>query len=400
MFKNLFLLIFGSAILVFAGCNKHAVTISSDPVKVELTVWESANGPDEFIRQAGDAYTNLYPHVTIKFVNVDLRDSVEQIALNGPANVGPDLFAAPHDRLGELVTNGHVLPTANADSIKDKLLDACLAAATYNGVQYGYPVSAETYALFYNKALIQESEVPKTWTAMITYIKNFKIQDKYAFLMDVGNAYYSIIFTTKGGNRLFGPDGTDTQNTNLNSKASVAGMEFFQSIRQVLSVPAANISTSLADGIFQAGNAAMYISGPWNIRGFVNAGLDIGIAPLPSLPGENTPAASFSGTRLMFVSAYSNHPDEANNFGVFLVSPKMQQLRANITNTLPAIDVPTGNPYAAGFVEQLKYAFPMPSVPSMKKFWDAMNTASENIWNGANVKLELDACNDLIVAGD
>ncbi|MDR2377007.1 MAG: maltose ABC transporter substrate-binding protein [Treponema sp.] len=369
-------------------------------MKVELVVWESANGPDEFIRQAGEIYTNLHPNVTIKYVNVELKDSVSQITLDGPAHVGPDLFAAPHDRLGELVTNGHILPAANADSNKNNLLNACLAAATYNGVQYGYPVSAETYALFYNKALIQETEVPKTWNAMINYIKNFKIQGKYAFLMDVGNAYYSIIFTTKGGNRLFGPDGTDTKNTNLNSEASVAGMEFFQSIRQVLSVPAADISTSLADGMFEAGNAAMYISGPWNVRGFVSAGLDIGIAPLPSLPGENTPAASFSGTRVMFVSAYTSHPAEANDFGAFLASPKMQQLRANITNTLPAIDVPTGNPYAAGFVEQLKYAFPMPSVPPMIKFWDAMNTASENIWNGANVKLELDTCNAIIVASN
>ncbi|MDR0670414.1 MAG: maltose ABC transporter substrate-binding protein [Treponema sp.] len=400
MFKNFFLPIVVPAILVFAGCIKQAVPASSAPVNVELLVWESANGPDEFIKQAGEAYTSLHPNVTIKFANVGLRDSVRQIALTGPAKVGPDLFAAPHDRLGELVTNGHILPAANADSIKDNLLDACLTATTYNGVQYGYPVSAETYALFYNKVLIHESEVPKTWTSMINYIKNFDVEGKYAFLMDVGNAYYSIIFTTKGGNRLFGPDGTDTKNTNLNSESAVAGMEFFQSIRQVLSVPAADISTSLADDIFRTGNAAMYISGPWNVRRFVGAGLDIGIAPLPSLPGENTPAASFSGTRVMFVSAYSSHPDEANDFGAFLASPRMQQLRANITNTLPAIDVPTSNPYAAGFVEQLKYAFPMPSVPSMTKFWDAMNAASANIWNGANVKLELDTCNAIIVTGN
>ncbi|MDR3123260.1 MAG: maltose ABC transporter substrate-binding protein [Treponema sp.] len=395
MLKRIFLVSLGLTVLVLAGCSKKT---SSGQANVELTVWESTNGPDQFIRQAGEAYTSLHPNVTIKFVNVELGDSVNQIALDGPANVGPDLFAAPHDRLGELVTNGHILPTANPDSIKSGLLGACLTATTYNGVQYGYPVSAETYALFYNKALIQESEVPKTWAAMITYIKSFNTPNKYAFLMDVGNAYYSIIFTTKGGNRLFGPSGTDTRNTNLNSEAAVTGMEFFQSLRQVLNVPAADINTSVGDGAFQAGDVAMYISGPWNVVGFVNAGLDIGIAPLPSLPGESTPAASFSGTRVMFVSAYSNHPDEANDFGAFLMTPQMQQLRANITNTLPAIDVPTDNPYAAGFVEQLKYAFPMPSIPPMAKFWDAMNAASANIWNGANVKQELDACNAVIIA--
>jgi ABC-type maltose transport system permease subunit len=32
------------------------------------------------------------------------------------------------------------------------------------------------------------------------------------------------------------------------------------------------------------------------------------------------------------------------------MTPEMQQLRANITNTLPAVDTPTDNPYAAGSV--------------------------------------------------
>ncbi|MDR2745952.1 MAG: maltose ABC transporter substrate-binding protein [Treponema sp.] len=398
MLKKLLVLFLILAAFCFAGCEKKESV--QGPAKVELTVWESTNGPDEFIKQAGEAYTRLHPNVTVKFVNVELGDSVNQIALDGPANVGPDLFAAPHDRLGELVTNGHILGTADPASIKSKLLGACLTASTYNGVQYGYPVSAETYALYYNKDLISENEVPKTWEDMLSYMKNFKAAGKYPFVMDVGNAYYSILFTTKGGNRLFGPSGTDTTNTNLNSPAAVSGMQFFQSIRKILNVPAADINTSVADGAFQAGDAAMHISGPWNVMNFVNAGLNIGIAPLPSLPGETGPAASFSGTRVMFVSAYSNHPEEANAFGAFLMTPEMQQLRANITNTLPAIDTPTNNPYAAGFVEQLKYAFPMPSIPPMAKFWDAMNAASANIWNGSDVKKELDSCNAVIIAAN
>jgi arabinogalactan oligomer/maltooligosaccharide transport system substrate-binding protein len=394
MIKKSLLLILALAALAFAGCKKS----EGAAAKVELTVWESTNGPDEFIKQAGETYTALHPNVTVKFVNVELGDSVNQIALDGPAGVGPDLFAAPHDRLGELVTNGHILTTADPGAINSRILGACLTATTYNGKQYGYPVSAETYALYYNRAFVKDNEVPKTWEEMVAYMKNFKVQGKYPFVMDVGNAYYTVLFTTKGGNRLFGASGTDTKNTNLNSAAAVEGMKFFQSMRQILNIPATDINTSVADGAFQSGSAAMHISGPWNVMNFVNAGLDIGIAPLPSLPGENTPAASFSGTRVMFVSAYSDHPEEANDFGAFLVTPEMQQLRAKITNTLPSIDTVTDNPYAGGFVEQLKYAFPMPSIPPMAKFWDAMNAASANIWNGADVQKELNECNAVIVA--
>ncbi|MDR1867905.1 MAG: maltose ABC transporter substrate-binding protein [Treponema sp.] len=361
--------------------------------KLTLTVWESLNGPDEFIRQAGAAYTKQNPNVTIKFVNVELGDSHTQIAMDGPAGVGPDLFAAPHDTLGELVATGQVVPLENPSAINAQLLAACKTATTYEGKQYGYPVSAETYALFYNKALIAESQVPKTWDDLKSFAQNFNQPGKYPFMMDVGNAYYTIIFISAKGNRLFGANGTDTRNTNLNTPAAVEGMKVFQGLRSILNAPAADLKTSTSDGSFAAGNVALYISGPWNVKPFTDAGVNFGVAPLPSLPGENSPAASFSGTRVMFVSAYSKNIEEAQKFGAFLVTPEMQQLRAQITNTLPATSgAVTGNTHAKGFLDQLQYAFPMPSIPPMAKFWDAMGAASSNIWNGADVQNDWYSC--------
>ena len=49
-----------------------------------------------------------------------------------------------------------------------------------------------------------------------------------------------------------------------------------------------------------------------------------------------------------------------------------------------------------GFLQQLDYAFPMPSIPEMSKFWSESGTALYNIWNGADVKTELDAMNSKI----
>ena len=367
--------------------------------KVVLTVWESTNGPDEFIRKAGEAYTKTHPNVTIKYVNVELGDAVTQIALDGPAGVGPDLFAAPHDRLGSLVTGGHVLPTANADQIRSQVLGACSTALTYNGTMYGYPVSAETYALFYNKDLISEDQVPTTWEGLAEWSKKFNKANpgKYGFVMEVGSGYYTIVFTTADGNRLFGPSGTDTTNTNINSAASIKGMNFFQSMRSALDVPAADLDTSTADAAFQAGSAAMHITGLWNVVPFENAGIDFGVTTLPALPGDNQPCASFSGTRAMFVSAYSDHTEEANDFAAFLITPEMQKLRFDLTGTVPSISVEVSSPYLGGFMKQLDYAFPMPSIPEMGMYWEAMNNASKNIWDGADVKAELDACNAAIL---
>ena len=103
--------------LVLAGCSKKA---AKNDGPVTLKVWESDKGPDEFIKKAGEAYTKTHPNVTIEYVHVELGDAAGQIALDGPAGVGPDLFAAPHDKLGELVNSGHVAATVNPAAVKNE----------------------------------------------------------------------------------------------------------------------------------------------------------------------------------------------------------------------------------------------------------------------------------------
>ncbi|MBS7241859.1 MAG: maltose ABC transporter substrate-binding protein [Treponema sp.] len=390
-----------AGVLALTGCSKkEGASVKKSNEKVVLTVWESLQGPDEFIRQAGDAYSKSHPNVEIKFVNVELGDAAGQIALDGPAGVGPDIFAAPHDKLGELVNGGHILPTVNADAVKQAVLGACSQALTYDGKMYGYPISAETYALFYNKDLISESDVPKTWDDLAKWTKAFNAKNsgKRGFVMDVGNGYYTILFTTAGGNRLFGTSGTDTSSSYLNTANAVNGMKLFQSLKDVLKVPAADLDTGNCDAAFQGGNAAMHITGPWNIKNFKDAGLNFGVAPLPALPGDKNPASSFSGTRAMFVSAYSDYPAEAADFAQFLISASMQQLRFDLTGAMPSIDTPVSNPYIGGFLKQLDYAFPMPSIPEMAKFWETMGNTSKNIWDGADAQTELDACNAAIIS--
>lgn len=94
------------------------------------------------------------------------------------------------------------------------------------------------------------------------------------------------------------------------------------------------------------------------------------------------PAASFSGAREMFVSAYSDHPDEAAQF---LITDEMQQLRYEITGALPSTNIPVDSEAALGFIAQPDYAFPMPSVPQMTAFRESSGSASCNIRDGADV---------------
>ena len=98
----------------------------------------------------------------------------------------------------------------------------------------------------------------------------------------------------------------------------------------------------------------------------------------------------------MFVTAASKHPKEASDFAAFLLTPEMQQLRFKLTGAMPSINTKVDSPYMRGFLQQLDYAFPMPSIPSMGKFWSETGTALYNIWYGADVQSELDAMNSKI----
>ncbi|ACZ31170.1 extracellular solute-binding protein family 1 [Xylanimonas cellulosilytica DSM 15894] len=380
------------------GTSTNGDSIGSEPVT--LTVWESANESTDFIRQAGEAFTELYPNITINPVSVEIGDAATQIALDGPAGVGPDVFTAPHDTLGNLLEQGMILPVSNPDTVKANALEFATNALTSNDTLYGYPVAAETFAMYYNRELVDE--VPTTFEELIEFATDFNAANpgKFGFVMDVGNFYYTFPFMTMDGNRLFGETGTNADEPEVNSEASVAGFGYLQQLREILPVAAGDLTTDAVDGLFGAGTAAIHISGPWNVEAFANQGIDYGVAPLFSLPGQDTPAISFSGVRTTFVSAFSEHPDEAHAFAEFLTTPEMQQLRTDVTGSMSisTSEITYDNDAITGFAAQLEHSFAMPSIPRMAAVWDALNAASANIWNGADPQAELDAATQVILA--
>ena len=71
-------------------------------------------------------------------------------------------------------------------------------------------------------------------------------------------------------------------------------------------------------------------------------------------------------------------------------------LRYELTDSLPSIPSDIDDEFAVPFLEQLKYAYPMPVIDEMARFWDVFTSAASNIWNGSDVKTELDAANTTI----
>lgn len=380
-------------ILCAAAAIALAASAFAAPKRVMLKVWESEGPEKDFIMTAAREYSKVNKNVRIVYEPVGATDARAKIELDGPAGVGADVFVTPHDHIGALVQGGHVLPVDDADAYMADFEDMAKMGASYEGVVYGYPLGAETYALFYNKALIPEA--PKTWDEVIAFAKKFnnKAEGKYALVWPVSDGYYGYMFMESFGAPLFGPRGDDRKQHNLNSPAAINGLTYFQNLRkQILDVPATDASGDFCNAEFIEGKAAMIITGPWKITDFKKNGINFGIATIPAFPGSNHPGNTFSGVRLAFVSAYSDYPEEAKSFAKFITSKDMLEKRFKLTDQIPPRkDIVTNNPLSNGIKEQLKYAKAMPTIPQLGTYWSAMGSAYSGIWDGDPVKPALDA---------
>ena len=379
-----------------ALCAVAAIAMMTSSVfaakKVTLTVWESDGVEKEYIQWAAKEFSKTHKNVKIKYEPVASTDARAKIELDGPAGVGADVFVAPHDHIGALVNGGHVLENSNPAMLND-FVDAAKVGATYKGTVYGYPLAIETYALFYNKDLVKEP--PKTWEDVVKFAASYndKSQNKYALVWPVSDGYYNYMFMSSFGAQLFGPNGDDRAQHNINSAASVKGLTYFQQLRaKILDVPSADMTGDFCNSSFTEGKAAMIITGPWKTADFTTAGVNFGITTIPEFPGQGKPATSFSGVRLAFVSAYSEHPEEAAEFAAFLTQKENLEKRFAITKQLPPRkDITTNDPLSNGILAQTQYAVPMPTIPQMNTYWSAMGSAYAGIWDGDDVKADLNA---------
>lgn len=351
---------------------------------ITLTVWESKDGPDEWIKKAGESFNLLYPNIHIEYVNVDLKESTPEL-LDAESTVKkPDVFAAPGDMTGELVKNKLVLPTEDTDIVNTTALEIARKATVYNDVMYGYPMSCETYALFYNKKLVEESNIPTTWESLITWSGAFNnlYPGKYGFIFHTDTVYFISMLMSSGKNRLmFGSDyGL------LNSRASY-GLTLLKQMQDIFPEDITNYSYDDFDDMFLSGGAAMIVNGPWFITKADASGVDYGIVPLPAFDnGSDT--YSLAGVRAMFVYSKSEHPAEADAFAKYLLSTDMQSLRTEITGTLPATNINISEKLD-GFVDQLDFSYIMPNTAEMKRFWEFGEHITADIYGEKGISQEL-----------
>lgn len=372
---------------------------SSDELKPEpnarLIIWEDRSErvfTDEIAKQ----FTRKYG-VPVQIEEVAPPDQVTKLQTDGPSGLGGDVVVFPHDHLGRAASANLVLPNdIFAETTLTNNKAAAIHGVTFDGMLYGYPRSAETYVLYYNKTLVENP--PETFEDVIQFSKSFTDTDdnRYGIMWSVNQLYFDYPFIASLGGYVFGQNGTDPSDIGLNHEGAVKGMQTFVDLKQVLPVKAGDLTGDIIDSLFTTGDAAMVINGPWALANYRKAlGENLGVAPIPQVGGK--PAISFSGIKAWYVNAYTKYPNAAKLFARFASSKAAQLMLYKKVGSVPthkeALNDPqiVNDPLVSEFARQTAHSQPMPSIPEMGNVWGPMTAALNEIWdNGLDPKSALD----------
>jgi maltose-binding protein MalE len=339
----------------------------------------------------------------------DIRDNFKTAA---PAGEGPDLIVGAHDWLGELVVNGLLTPVDLGDKADD-FVEVAKEAFTYEGTLYAMPQYTENVALAYNPDMLAEfgyDAPPATWEEaqeISAAISEASDGEQRGFVIATGNPYLFFGIQTAFGGYVFGFDEQGNyvaDDLGIDTEGSIAAAQWFDGMVEAGLQPE-TIADDAVLSLFEAGDAAMFIAGPWNLERLSLADVPFEIAALPAGPAGA--AQPFLGVQGFMISSFSDKQllaelflldfiasneievtieyETADGFEEVTATPMEHLGRARPAAYEPALANAT-NPYFPAFAEAGAEALAMPAIPEMGSVWtpwtDALNLIAQGQLDG------------------
>ena len=257
--------------------------------KVEIKLWLD---DDDYAAAIEPAIEAVYPNIDIVYEKVGAVDARSKLELDGPAGFGGDVFIQPHDGMSESIIANILLPLGDdlGVMIEERMLEGAVGTVKQADKYYGIPLATESLALFYNKTLLDENGF--TVATSFDEIKEQAAQyndnnaNKFLIRFQPGNPYDMHFFLTGAGFELYGPEHDDASQVNFNTPEVIEGLKLFQSMKEYLPVPYADLNWDTVHGEFIKGNVPYIISGPWSIGEIkTDADFEWGVITIPTING-------------------------------------------------------------------------------------------------------------------
>ncbi len=332
--------------------------------------------------------------VTVEVVEKNFGDIRDQLKTVAPATA-PDVIIGAHDWTGQLAADGLVLPLSPKKATLKQFPKYALDAFSYGTAVkrlYGSPVALENVGLVVNTRL---ATVPKTWASLQKQALAFKRKspDNLAIAVPqapAGDAYHMYPFFSGLGGFVFGRNKAG----NLNAKViGVANPVFLKNAPMIdawdrLGLINSKVNYDTAKNAFLKGQAAFWVTGPWEADTLRSSGLSFRIVQVPKIKFQAVP---FLGVQGFMVTRFANSHGVAtlakDLVASYIMLPASQRALAAANGRFPANTVAgkqVNNPVLAQFGRAGVGGVPMPNIPQMSSVWEELGGAWLKATNGTS----------------
>ena len=344
---------------------------------VTLKVW----GPDLDLVENGwmatmqKKFEEAHPEYKITWITEVCNEGDAGTMVSTDPTAAADVYMFANDQLGGLVKAGAIQRLGGdfEAQVKNDNSQTLINTVTHtDGNLYGFPVTNNTWFMYYNKDVFTEEDV-KSLDTMLT-------KGKVAF--DWGNGWYNGTFFFANGGKCFGDTGADAS-AGIQFGAENGGYEAALKMVQLAANP------NMMDGGNNMGYAGLldgtvdaYFSGSWDYAGLYGTlGDKLGAVqpPMVEIGGEQKQMLSFAGSKAVGVNPHTQYALAATQFAAFLASVEGQKLRYEMRSVIPAASVLAAdeavktNMIAVAEINTMANASVAQSaIPEMNNFWTPM----------------------------
>lgn len=351
-----------------------------------VKLWHSWAGKDsDALAAIVERFHQSSPNIQVETTFVDYGELARAYTESVKDGDGPDLILAPNWWIRKLAASKAVLPIEKEISAQERMqyYPASIENLALDGKLYGLPTDYELVALYFNRRLLDEVNLPSTVDELIELAQESPSQG--------AGIYASFYHLTWGiaayGGKLFDEDGR------VVLEQSEGTAEFLTWLQRADSTP--GIFVSLDYGMlmdrFKKEEFALFIDGPWSIGELRQRfGDDLGISTLPA--GHSGPARPWLSADGVFLNpaTTSAQQDLALTFARHLTNVESASTLAGIAGRLPAhrdADL-NDDGLLAGFAEQAGSAISQPHHPELDEVWGYANDMITQVLRGSKIPEE------------
>lgn len=282
-----------------AGCSNNTPT--TEDGEIVLKFWNGFTGADgNSMKEIVNSFNNEYEgkiKIEVDTINWDSL-FLKLIQNKGKAKFSPHIVAMGANRLGSMKAKGIIREINDIESYleasKSDYLEASWEAGIFDGNRYSFPLDMHPTAMYYNKDLISENELPTTWDEFEAICKTKTTGGVYGFA--IPNLYSitkDIVYSMALQN---GSDLLDKDNKAIfNNETWVNALSRLQKRKYTDKISPESVGTSGDLSLFNTGKSVFYFDGPWQINTMKDISpVDWGVAPMPGSTGTNGTSVSGS----------------------------------------------------------------------------------------------------------